>query len=84
MAATPAIAQQHCGERSAIVEHLSTKYGEQLIGVGLERRNAMVELYVSETGTYTVLVSFPNGRACLVVSGEHWQIRPLQPAGEAL
>ncbi len=38
---------------------------------------AMFELFVSEKGSWTVVVSEPNGSSCILVSGESWQQLPL-------
>lgn len=38
----------------------------------------MFELFVSETGSWTVVVSDPKGRSCVVASGEDRQQLPLK------
>lgn len=38
---------------------------------------AVVELWASEkTGTWTVLMTGPDGRACIIASGQDWQSDP--------
>ena len=70
--ATPALAVK-CGNREKVVEHLQSKYSEQLTVGGLQRaRDSMsvMEVWSSqETGTYTVLLTAPDGITCIVAAG---------------
>jgi hypothetical protein len=72
--AAPALAQQSaCAPREAIVSHLEKKYGETRRGVGLQNRGSVTEIYASaETGTWTIIVTRPDGVACAVAAGEAW------------
>lgn len=74
MAAGPALAQGGvCGPRDAIVERLQEKYGETRQSMGLQSNNGVVEIFASdESGTWTILVTLPNGMTCLVAAGEAW------------
>ena len=63
-----------CGDRAAIIEKLSKKYGEHRVGLGLSRENGVVEIYTSEaTGSWTILMSLPNGVTCLMAAGAAWE-----------
>jgi hypothetical protein len=70
--ATPVFAAQ-CGPRDAVVERLSSKYSEQLIGGGLQKTRtseSIMEVWASvETGTFTVLLTNPTGVTCIVAAG---------------
>ncbi len=77
-AAIPAAALaegRNCGERSAIVQRLENNYGEARTGAGLSDGNSsMIEIFASEeTGTWTILVTRPDGQSCLVAAGDNWQ-----------
>ncbi|WP_092857131.1 hypothetical protein [Albimonas pacifica] len=62
-----------CGARAEVVSRLKAKYGETRRGYGLQRGQAVVEIYASsETGSWTIIMSMPNGLACLVAAGENW------------
>ncbi len=64
----------NCAERAMIVERLQSKFGETRQSMGLGRNNAIVEVFASQsTGTWTILVTLPNGMSCLVASGESWE-----------
>lgn len=73
-AAQPAVAQgAPCAPRERIVAQLESKYGETRRGVGLQSRGAVTEIYASEkTGTWTILVTRPDGTSCAVAAGEAW------------
>ncbi len=72
----PALAQgTNCGDRQAIVDQLTNKYGESRQNVGLNGNNSLVEVFVSAaTGTWTILVTMPTGTSCLVAAGQNWQV----------
>lgn len=74
LAAQAANAQQACTARDEAVVQLEKRFDEQVAGRGLAANGKrMLELFVSETGSWTVLVSDPGGRSCLLASGEGWQ-----------
>lgn len=82
--AQPAAAQSNnCGPRANVLQVLNGKYGESLRSRGISSRgDAMVEMYANlDSGTWTALVSYPDGRACIVGSGASWE-EMNEPAGE--
>lgn len=72
--AAPAFAEGNvCGEREIIVRRLQDKYGETRQSMGLQQNNGVVEIFASDaSGTWTILVTMPNGMTCLVAAGEAW------------
>jgi len=74
--ATPALAEPGaapCAPRDQIVAQLEKKYGETRRGAGLQNRGSVTEVFASaETGTWTILVTRPNGVSCAVAAGEAW------------
>lgn len=66
-----------CGERAAVVKRLRDIYGETRRGYGLQRGASVIEVYASaDTGSWTILVTTPDGVACLVAAGEAWAPTP--------
>jgi hypothetical protein len=64
----------NCAERARVLERLEGDFGESRQSIGLGRNNAVVEVFASaETGTWTIIVTLPNGMSCLVASGESWE-----------
>lgn len=84
--ATPIAAQNMlCAEREMVVNELTSRYGEQVRGMGLAHQNRIVEVFVSEeTGTWTITVTSPNGTTCLMAAGQHFATMEPQAAGEDL
>lgn len=78
ISANAANAQQVCTVRNEAVVLLEERFDEQVAGRGLAGDGQqMLELFVSETGSWTVLVSDTQGRSCVLASGESWQAKPL-------
>lgn len=63
-----------CGERGTVVERLQSRYGETRQSIGLGNGDQVVEVFAStETGTWTIVVTMPNGATCLLASGESFE-----------
>jgi hypothetical protein len=78
MIVKPAGAQvSNCGPRAAVIERLAASFGETRRGMGMAAHNGrIVEVFASEaTGTWTITVTLPDGRTCLVASGRDWEDR---------
>ena len=74
ISAPSANAEQVCAARDKAVMQLEKQFEERVSGRGLATNGKrMVELFVSEVGSWTVLVSEPTGRSCIVASGDSWQ-----------
>ncbi len=71
-------AEQVCLPRADAVAQLARQFDERAIGRGLsDDGQAMVELYVSDGGSWTVVVTSTAGVSCLVASGQNWSSLPL-------
>jgi len=68
--ATPALASENCALRPVVLEHLASKYSESIRSIGLMENGAVLEMFASTTsGTWTLLVTRPDGVTCLIASG---------------
>jgi hypothetical protein len=66
--------RQACAERAKVIERLAEKYGETRQSMGLHHNNGVLEVYASaETGTWTILVTMPDGLSCLIAAGQSWE-----------
>lgn len=66
-----ATAQTLCGRRDDFVRQLRDKYGETRHSVGIAQGNRVMEIFASdETGSWTILITDPQGTSCLVTAGE--------------
>ena len=74
-AATPILAQnQQCAERDTVVDRLAEKYGESRQSIGMASQGRVMEVFAStDTGTWTITVTMPNGMTCLVASGQSFE-----------
>ncbi len=71
---TPAHAQSACGVRSAILDKLSSSYGETRQSRGLSGNTAIVEIFASKTtGTWSIVQTTPDGKTCIVAAGDNFQ-----------
>ncbi|SFJ39348.1 hypothetical protein [Jannaschia pohangensis] len=77
LVAIPARAQvANCGPRNDVVARLSSTYGETRRGIGLGSQDRVVEVFASDdSGTWTITVTMPDGRMCLIASGQSWEDR---------
>ncbi len=74
--------QMVCGKRADMVRQLGEKYGETRRSMGLAAGRGVVELYASEeTGSWTILITSPQGTACMMAAGQAFQIEPVKAAG---
>lgn len=76
--AVPAQAQE-CGKAEDAYAALENKYGEQRMFWGVAANGAVVEFWASDRGTWTSIVVFPDGTACLVASGQDYGIDTRKP-----
>jgi hypothetical protein len=77
--------RQACAKRDQVVRKLEEKFGETLRSIGLHQSDGVVEIYSSdETGSWTILMTRPDGMSCLLASGQLWEqdAAPLQKPGE--
>ena len=73
LAASAAAAQSVCGTREDLLKQLAAEYQEAPVGVGLASNGSVVELLTSTGGTWTLMVTRPDGPTCLIGTGEAWQ-----------
>jgi hypothetical protein len=73
-----------CGERTAIVDQLKTKYQETRQAIGLISNMSAAELYVSEKGTWTMLMTLTNGKSCIIAAGHSWDAAPTLAQGTGI
>ncbi len=84
--AAPVLAQMRgmCLPREEAVKKLEDGYGERRVGLGVgPSGGAIYELYVADTGTWTILVTRPNGLSCIAASGDSWMTSVLRPGDPA-
>ncbi len=75
MLAPEAMAQNAvpCGDRTNLITMLDGKYQEGLSGFGVSGSANLVEVYVSEKGSFTVVMTNAKGVSCVIAAGESWE-----------
>lgn len=79
----PAAAQTICGERADFLTQLQKRHGETPSSIGLSSSGQVLEVLTSKEGTWTILMTSPQGRTCLVAAGEAWENLPKVALGPA-
>ncbi len=69
-----------CGQRSTFVSQLKDRFAEKPVSVGLASNGVIVEVFAANSGSFSILVTRPEGISCLVTSGENWQDLPTRKA----
>ncbi|TIR30574.1 MAG: hypothetical protein E5X64_15800 [Mesorhizobium sp.] len=64
---------RHCVEHGDLVAHLSEQFQERQFAFGLIGQMAIMEVYVADSGSWTIIVTDVAGRSCIVAAGEHWE-----------
>ncbi len=71
-----------CGTRDSVLSQLKDKYHETGTGVGMTGNGAVIELMTSESGTWTLLLTMPSGKSCMIATGDNWEQSPVKAAGK--
>lgn len=71
LSATAEAAQ--CGPHGKVTESLSRQYQESRQALGLLGQAAVIELFVSARGTWTMTSTNVQGVTCVIAAGEAWQ-----------
>lgn len=79
----PAQAQMACGDRSEIIKMIAAKYKELPRAFGIVGDKTLVELFVSESGSWTMLETMSHGITCVIRSGQSWDELPVTVYGHA-
>ena len=71
-----------CGKRDEIVRSLGDQFHEKQQAVGVVDRSAILEIFVSAAGTWTIIATGTDGNSCLVSSGEGWDSRTMMAGAD--
>ena len=67
-----AFAAGECGTRDVMVETLAKKFEENPVALGVVNSGAVLEIFVSDSGTWTILATSADGRSCVLSVGVGW------------
>lgn len=85
IAARPLRAEpRHCAPRPDVLAQLAERYGESRRSVGLAADGVVVESFASETGSWTIFYTRPDGISCVLASGVNFEtVDPPAPGAPA-
>lgn len=66
-----------CGKSEKVIAFLGKKYNEQLKAMGLVSNKGFMQLFVAESGTWTVVLTTPEGISCIVAAGDSYEVTPV-------
>ena len=69
----PAGAQMMCVPRDALLAALKKTHSEIPVSGGLTANGAVLEVLSSAEGSWTVIMTRPDGVSCIVAAGENWE-----------
>lgn len=64
---------KNCGKRAAVVADLNANYAERPKSVGIADNGTVLEVLTAKSGTWSILMTLPDGITCLIWFGEYWQ-----------
>lgn len=63
-----------CDSREAVTALLADRYNETRRAIGIAGETAVMELFAAETtGSWSITVTLPDGRMCLMASGSNYE-----------
>ena len=69
-----ALGQDRCDSRERLLAWLAATYRESPIALGVDSRGRLIEVIAAADGsTWTIVVTSPRGRSCMVAAGEGWR-----------
>ena len=80
----PAAAQSACGAQTDIVKSLAKLHAETPQAIGLSADGKVIEVLVSPSGSWSILINHPDRRSCVVATGENWQSLPARNTDPAI
>jgi hypothetical protein len=81
VAMSTAAAQNICAKREEVIQRLWDRWQEKLVANGLSNDNRLIELFVAENGSWTVIISDSTGRSCVASAGQNWTARESEEPG---
>ncbi|WP_269931474.1 hypothetical protein [Aminobacter sp. HY435] len=73
LSSTETGAQVICSDHDAIVDGLADGFQEWRLGYGVASITTIVEIYVSDSGTWTMLMTDVRGQSCVLAAGDGWE-----------
>ena len=70
---SPVSAQMVCGKRDTVLSSLANEYKEHPVSMGLANNGSVLEVLASTAGSWTVVLTRPDGMSCMLATGEGFE-----------
>lgn len=82
LGARGASAEPRCADYNEISRQLERRHAEEPISLGLSSAGKVVQVFSTIDGaTWTMVVTEPDGKSCVIAAGTYWQHLPKPSAG---
>lgn len=65
-----------CAPRDLLVDRLAANFNEEPISVAVTSTGSLLEVLASPEGSWSIIVTMPDGPTCLMSAGEGWRGAP--------
>lgn len=62
-----------CASRDKVIDALGEVYAEAPVSAGLTEEGSVIEVMASAEGSFTIVITHPNGLTCPIAAGTAWQ-----------
>ena len=66
-----------CGKRADILTGFANTFHEERSAIDIVDEGSLIEVLVSPSGSWTMVVTKPGGLTCIIGSGRDWNTRPV-------
>ncbi len=82
LAPSATLAAPQCAPRPQVLEILADRFGEGRRVIGIAADGSVMEIFAAPSGTWSLTVTLPDGRTCLLASGSDFEaMDETPPAG---
>ena len=67
-----------CWPRGELVTYLDKSHSEHPVSIGMERGGSVIEVFLSDAGTFSIVMTRPDGNSCLLAAGDDWEDLPVR------
>lgn len=71
--AEPQPAGMTCAPHKSLAGFLDQNFDEKREAIGITGSGQLLEIYTSRNGSWTIVLSTPQGTSCIVGAGESWE-----------
>ena len=74
-----ALAAGPCEARKEVIAKLAKDYSETPVAIGMASNGGVLEVLAAkaDSQSFTIIVTMPNGVACMLASGQHFEMLQL-------